>query len=117
MKGEVHVQGLRVKAYHGCLEEEASVGSDFVVDVVVTTDFDKAIASDDLKDTADYVHLSSIVVNQMAIRSKLIEHVGKRIIDCIYEQLQGIESVEVKITKINPPINTDVEAVCVVLRG
>jgi dihydroneopterin aldolase len=36
--------------------------------------------SDDLNDTVDYVLLNKIVVEEMEIRSHLLEHVAQRII-------------------------------------
>ena len=44
------------------------------------TDLRKSAQTDDLVDTVDYVHLNKIVVEEMAIRSKLLEHVAQRII-------------------------------------
>jgi dihydroneopterin aldolase len=49
----------------------------------------------------------------MAIRSKLIEHVGQRILTRIKTELKGIEALKVKITKLCPPINGDVHSVAI----
>ena len=37
-------------------------------------------------DTVDYVDLNRIVVEEMAIRAKLLEHVAKRIMDRVLER-------------------------------
>ena len=113
--GTVCVDNIRLYAYHGCLEEEALIGSDYRVDVAVTADLNLAAKSDDLRDTVDYVHIHKIVKEEMAIRSKLLEHVGKRILDRVFEELPPVEEAEVSISKINPPIGGDVEAVSVKL--
>jgi dihydroneopterin aldolase len=55
------------------------------------------------------------VFEEMGIRSKLIEHVGKRIIDRLKNEIQQIESIRVKIIKICPPINGDVENVAIII--
>lgn len=113
--GTVRVDNIRLYAYHGCLQEEAIIGSDYRVDVSVKADLSKAAITDELADTVDYVHLNQIVKEEMAIRSRLLEHVGKRILDRIFQELLPVNEAEVTITKINPPIGGDVEAVSVIL--
>ena len=102
-------------AYHGCMEEEARLGGNYVVDVTIETDFTKAAKIDDLSETVDYVAVCDIVKAEMAIRSKLIEQVGKRIVDRIKKELKGILKVKVKVTKLNPPINGVVSGVSIVI--
>jgi dihydroneopterin aldolase len=115
--GIVRVDNIKLYAYHGCLEEEALIGSDYRVDVAVEADLNKAAASDDLQDTVDYVHIHQIVKEEMKIRSKLLEHVGMRILDRIFRELGAVSDARVIISKINPPIGGDVERVSVELRN
>ncbi|HAI42598.1 MAG TPA: dihydroneopterin aldolase, partial [Maribacter sp.] len=63
----------------------------------------------------DYVHINRIVKQEMAIPSKLLEHVAKRIIDRIFIELPTVDTAMVSVSKINPPINGDVEKVTVSL--
>ncbi len=114
MKHTIHVNGIKCYAYHGCLEEEALIGGNYVVDVVLRTNFAVAAEKDDLNETIDYCDVARIVQEEMAIRSKLIEHVGKRIHDRMWAELKGLESVKLTVTKISPPIQGDVAAVSVV---
>jgi dihydroneopterin aldolase len=109
------VEGISVYAYHGCLEEEGRIGCNYLVDVRMETDFTEAAKTDDLNRTIDYVTVYNIVREQMGIRSKLIEHVGQRIVDTLKEQLKGLHSLEVKVTKLNPPMNGNVEKVSIVI--
>jgi dihydroneopterin aldolase len=81
MKHKIEVNGIQLYAFHGCLEEEARIGGKYTVDVLITTDFSDAAKSDDLSKTVDYVVVNAIVTEEMAIRSKLIEHVGLRILN------------------------------------
>jgi dihydroneopterin aldolase len=53
----------------------------------------------------------------MAIRSKLIEHVGQRIVNRIKSELNGILALQVKITKLCPPINGDVQSVAILIEA
>jgi dihydroneopterin aldolase len=113
--GKIQIEGIKIYAYHGCKDEEASVGGNYQVDVSIEADLSKPAQSDKLSDTIDYVKVYEIVRNEMSKRSKLIEHVAKRIIDALKKNLQGIKYAEVKVTKLNPPINGVVENVSVIL--
>lgn len=111
--GTIKLQNIRTFSFHGCLEEEGRIGSDYRVDLEVKTDLRKSALSDDLKDTVDYVHLNKIVVEEMAIRSKLLEHVAHRIIVRIFKELPSVSRIFLSVSKINPPIGGDVEAVTI----
>lgn len=111
----IEVNNIRLYAFHGCLEEEGRIGGHYSVDVHLKTDFSKAMETDELIDTIDYVHINRIVTEEMAIRSKLIEHVGARIVKRTRQEINNIEKIKVKITKICAPINGDVENVAIII--
>lgn len=113
----IKVENIRVYAFHGCLEEEGKIGSDYSVDVEVEADFSKAALSDDLKDAVDYVHLNLIAKQEMAVRSELLEHVNQRILDRIMEEIPMVTTARVKVSKINPPIGGNVERVSVIMES
>ncbi len=92
------------------------IGSDYRVDLEVTADLSKPAVSDQLSETVDYVHLNNIIKEEMTVRSNLLEHVAKRIIDRIFSEIAEVTEVEVEVSKINPPIGGDVESVSVKLR-
>ena len=113
----IEVNGIKLYAYHGCLEEEGKIGGNYVVDVCMKTDFSHAALSDELSQTIDYVHINVIVTQEMAIRSKLIEHVGQRIVSRIDQDIKGLIALRVKVTKICPPINGDVDNVAIIIES
>lgn len=113
--GTIKLQNIRTFSFHGCLEEEAKIGSDYRVDLEIKTDLRKSSMTDDLKDTVDYVFLNKIVVEEMAIRSKLLEHVGHRIVTKIFSEIPSVSRIVLAVSKLNPPIGGDVEAVTIEL--
>lgn len=113
MKSSISLHDIRVYAYHGCLKQEAQIGSWYRVDLTVWADLGASIKSDRLADTIDYVRLNQIVKDQMAIRSELLEHVAGRILETIKADFQKVTSVEIEVAKINPPIGGDVAQVSV----
>ncbi|MDO4729177.1 MAG: dihydroneopterin aldolase [Bacteroidota bacterium] len=114
--GRIILNNIRVYAYHGCMEEEAKIGSEYSVDLEVKASLVKSAKSDNLHDTVDYVLLNAIVKQEMAIRSQLLEHVANRIIDRIMKECTKVERVKLKVAKINPPIEGDVQDVSVVMK-
>jgi len=114
--GKIYLKNIRTFSYHGCLVEESKIGSNYRIDLVVKTDLSKSAKSDNLNDTIDYVILNQIVKEQMVIRSKLIENVAQRIANEILSKSPSIRWTKVKISKLNPPINGDVEAVSVAIK-
>ena len=113
--GTIKLKNIRTFSYHGCLVEEGKIGSDYSVDLEVKTDLRKSCVSDDLADTVDYVLLNQIVVEEMAIRSDLLEHVAYRIIIRIFAEAPSVSRIKIGVSKINPPIGGDVEAVTIEL--
>jgi dihydroneopterin aldolase len=104
---------MRTFSFHGCLNEEASIGSDYRIDLEVKCNLKQSSQSDELKDTVDYVYLNKIVVEEMAIRSKLLEHVAHRIITRIFSEIPSVSRILLAVSKLNPPIGGDVEAVTI----
>lgn len=113
--GIIRLNNIRCYAYHGCLTEEATIGSEYSVDLLIEADLGQAARTDRLHDTVDYVKLNSIVKDEMGIRSNLLEHVAQRILDRIFEAFDQINNIHVIVAKINPPLGGDVENVSVEL--
>ena len=111
--GTIKLKNIRTFSYHGCLVEESKIGSDYVVDLEIKTDLRKSSSSDELADTVDYVLLNKIVMEEMAIRSKLLEHVAHRIIKRIFSEIPEVSRILLAVSKINPPIGGDVEMVTI----
>ena len=113
--GKIQVNNIKLYAYHGCLEEEAKIGSWYRVDVEVEADLSKSSQTDELLDTVDYVHLNHVVKEEMAIRSKLLEEVAKRILNRFFIELAMVNKATVSVAKINPPIGGNVQEVVIIL--
>lgn len=113
--GIIKVNNIKLYAFHGCLDEEAKIGSEYRVDVQVKANLKKSAKTDDLADTVDYVHLNHIVKEEMAIRSELLEQVAQRILDRFFKEIRMILKATVSVSKINPPIGGNVEEVVIIL--
>ena len=79
-ENRIEVNGMRVWAHHGCMEEEAIIGQEYRIDVTIWADLGPSAATDDLDKTVDYVDVYRIVKREMGVRSKLVEQVCDRIV-------------------------------------
>ena len=115
MRTTVKVENLKIYAFHGCMNEEKVIGSDYVVNITAICFVNKEVFHDVINGTVDYVDLARIAKEEMFIRAKLLEVVVKRIIDRSFEEITVLNKISVTVSKINPPINADVEAVSVTM--
>jgi dihydroneopterin aldolase len=111
--GIIKINSIAIRANHGCWPEEEVIGGDYIVDVALDVDFKAAADGDDLSKTIDYVRVSEIVHEQMAIRAKLIETVCYRIHTALIAEFSQTKSAWVRITKIAAPIPGQVQSVSV----
>ena len=116
MTHAINIEGIKLYGFHGCLEEESRIGGNYIVDVYMTTDFSEAAKTDDLTKTIDYCTVYEISKAEMAIRSNLIEQVCERIYTKIKAELPTIKTLHVKVTKLLPPMNGNVERVSVEIK-
>ncbi len=114
--GTIEVLGIRAFGCHGVLPEEQSRAQPFEVDLRLETDLDAAAASDRLEDTVDYGPLTEAVARTVELESyRLLERLADRIARvCI--SLDGVQSVEVSVRKLRPPVPVQVASVGVTLR-
>ncbi len=112
--GKIMLEGMEFFSYHGCFKEEQIIGAKYLVDLSVETDTSRAEVSDRLHDTVNYASLYTMVKEEMALKSFLIEHVAYRIIERLKRSFDTITSVDLKISKINPPVGGKMKEVAFV---
>lgn len=104
IQGRVFVEGLRMHARHGVLDQERRVGNDYVVSVWASLDLARATQTDDVDDTINYAMMADIVNEEMQTESNLVEHVAARIARSIIAQWPQVSHVGVRVMKENPPM-------------
>ena len=98
-------------AYHGHFEEEQKIGTWFSLDLTMEVDTSKAELTDELEDTVDYSAVYQVVKEQMMIPSKLLEHVGRRILNAVKDRFPDVTDAQLKIRKMNPPLGGKMDSV------
>lgn len=113
--GLIEIEGMHFYAYHGHFEAEQIVGNDFIVDLQIKTVCTKAAISDDLKDALNYQAVYTLIQNEMAIKSRLLEHVANRILEKLFAEFTTLQNAKIKVSKMNPPMGGEIEKVSVTL--
>ena len=110
MTSYIFLDTLRFFAPHGVGEQETVVGNEFTVSLRLPVDIRRAAETDDVADTVSYADVHTAVKAEMDIPSKLLEHVGGRIVKRLFGDFPQIENIELKLSKRNPPMGADIEA-------
>ncbi|MCD6354209.1 MAG: dihydroneopterin aldolase [Prolixibacteraceae bacterium] len=111
--GLIEIEGMHFYAYHGHFNTEQVVGNEFLVDVAIETDCLPAAKSDNLNDALNYQAVYELIKTEMQQKSRLLENVGNRILDTLYNEFPSILKAKVKISKLNPPMGGEIEKVSV----
>lgn len=102
----IELEGMRFKAYHGCLESERRDGNIFEVDFrAEVPQAVKAASSDRLEDSFDYGAAYKLIADEMAVPSNLLEHVAGRIIRSFARNYPQLGDVWIRVSKACPPVN------------
>lgn len=113
MTSKIYFENLKIYAHHGVLPEETIIGTYFILNIEIHTDFWKAVGTDNLNDTVNYAEVNDVIHAEMKIPSKLMEHVCGRILKNIKLAFPQITFIKVKMTKTNPPMQDEMEGVSV----
>lgn len=103
----IFIDRMRLHARHGVHEQELCVGGDFEVTLRVHYNIMRAMESDDVADTLSYAELCRLVKEQMALPSRLLEHVVGRIAKAVFTAFPTATALQLKLTKLNPPMGAD----------
>ena len=115
MSDQLRVQGIRCYGYTGYFPEENRLGQWFEVDLTFWLDLGPASRSDELAQTLNYclaVERTTAIVKSQVF--KTIERLAGAIAEDLLT-LEGVERLEVALTKVSPPIPDFAGRVTVVL--
>ncbi len=105
----IEIRDLRVTGVHGVLPAERTQAQPFSLDIVARVDTAAAQQSDDLADTVDYGALATVAAEIVATRSfQLLEALAGRLAEALLIVDARIESVEVTVRKLRPPLPLDI---------
>lgn len=113
VSGYITLHKVRCYARHGVMAQEREVGGWFRVTLRVGYPLAQAMQSDEIGDTLNYAALYDLLKREMAQPSNLLEHVTQRIATAVETTFPQVTSIDMEITKENPPIGADCEGASV----
>jgi len=106
--GVIAIEGMKFYAFHGYYPQEQLIGGEFIVDIYLEVDYLSAAKNDELSETINYETVFRISKAEMSKKSKLIESVAQRILLKIKSFYGNLESLRIRISKMNPPLGSPV---------
>ena len=113
----IRLDGIYLRAFHGCYDLEQQVGNRFRVDVVIRTPLGELPATDDVTQAVNYLTVFEIVERTMQRTQRTIEAAASNVIAAIKEAFPQIVEVECTVAKIAPPLGGKIDKVSVTLIG
>ncbi len=107
LRQQVAIADARFYAYHGYYPEEQVLGNEFMVDICVAFDREDRTPTDELQHTVNYEQLYEIAKIEMQQPRKLLETVAESMLHRVRADFPFVSSIEVSVTKNNPPFGGD----------
>lgn len=112
--GKIVLKGLAFRAYHGWHAYERERGGDYLVDVVMETDFSEAAGpTQDITKTIDYELVYKIIAEKMGFSALLLEHLCSEMADTVFNAFPTLSFLEITIRKLQPPLAGPCREVCI----
>jgi dihydroneopterin aldolase len=117
ISSHIFLENIIFHAYHGILPQESKTGNSYILNLRLKTDITPAVETDELVNAVNYADVYHVLKEEMNIPSKLLEHLGGRIVRRLFHDFPTIEEVELKLAKQNPPMGADIHSCGVELHG
>lgn len=115
MESYILLDNIQIYANHGVFSQETLVGNYFVINLKIKVDLEKVFSTDNISDTISYASLYDLIKRETSISSALIEHVAGRIISSLKKTFPQIKQIELKLSKMNPPLGGQVESASILI--
>jgi dihydroneopterin aldolase len=98
--GWLAIEGVRFRCVIGVTDRERESPQELVADLHVKVDFEKAAASDSIRDTVDYRALTRrLMAAGESSRFHLIEALATHLVHVILDDFPSVEEVRVEVEK------------------
>ena len=111
---EIRIEGLKVFAYHGVLEEESINGQDFYINAILRLSLQPAGISDELEQSVSYAEVCELIADVMRRkRFKLIESCAEAVSTALFGKYCRLRELELEVRKPQAPISEEFGCVSV----
>lgn len=114
---KIIIKDLHIFAYHGVNEDEKINGQNFYLDITAFLDASVPCMTDNVDDTVSYAKMiKKIIPAFTAEKYDLIEKAAQVVADCVLDNFDKIQAVEVILKKPEAPVKADFGYVAVEIR-
>lgn len=99
----IKLNQLRFFAYHGLYAEEKKTGNEFEVNISLNYPAPGAVIHD-ISGTINYAEIYTLVKNRMSKPAALLETLAMEMAETIHSAFPQIQSAEISVKKLYPPI-------------
>ena len=114
---KITLHEMRFYAYHGVFAQEQRVGNHFIVELTFWADIAESLHRDELEETISYADVYEVIKAEMAIPSRLLEHVVGRIGQRLFATFPRMQRIALTLSKCNPPFPGEVHSSAVTLEA
>ena len=114
---KITLHEMRFYAYHGVFAQEQKVGNHFIVELSFWADIAESLHRDELEVTISYADVYEVIKAEMAIPSRLLEHVVGRISERLFATFPRMQRIALTLSKCNPPFPGEVHSAAVTLEA
>lgn len=114
---KITLHEMRFYAYHGVFAQEQRVGNHFIVELTFWADIAESLHRDELEETISYADVYEVIKAEMAIPSRLLEHVVGRISQRLFATFPRMQRIALTLSKCNPPFPGEVHSAAVTLEA
>ena len=100
----IALENLRLYGFHGVLPQERKVGAEYELNIEILLPMPDACVTDNLSDTVSYADVYALVSDLFAKPVELLEHLAYTMARAVLNRWQVVEGVNIKVTKLAPPI-------------
>lgn len=113
----IRLEGIVVRAYHGCYDLERKVGNRFRVDLSIRTPLGDLPQTDDVTRAVNYLTVYQIVERTMQRTQHTVEAAAVNVIEAVKTEFPQIAGIECTVAKIAPPLGGKIDRVSVTVEG
>ncbi|MCC8016911.1 MAG: dihydroneopterin aldolase [Clostridiales bacterium] len=111
---KIIIKGLKIFAYHGVNPEEKEKGQNFIFDIILYVNINKACRSDNVEDTVSYANVVKTVRKIFTSEKyNLIEKCAQITADEILNEYDEVFKVDLTLKKPQAPVNADFDYMAV----
>lgn len=111
---KIIIKGLSLFAYHGVNPEEKEQGQEFVLDIILSVNINRACSSDDVNDTVSYAKVVKTARRVFTAKKyNLLEKCADVTAKAILDEYPAVFSVDLTVKKPHAPVSADFEYMAV----